>query len=61
MHDGPATPSTSRKPLFWMGSSLRDLKAMVSGVQKFFGATLRDVQYGETPREAKPEHEEHHA
>lgn len=42
-----------RKPLYWMGSSLEDLKAMAVAVQKFFGAALRDVQYGETPAEAK--------
>lgn len=27
---------------------------MAVPVQKFFGAALRDVQYGETPPEAKP-------
>ena len=43
-----------RKPLFWMGSSLKNLKAMPIPVQKFFGAALRDVQHGETPGDAKP-------
>src|SRR5690606_35183593 len=47
-------PSPLRKPLYWMGSSLKDLKAMAVAVQKFFGAALRDVQYGETPGDAKP-------
>ena len=37
-----------------MGSSLKNLKAMPVPLQKFFGAALRDVQYGETPDEAKP-------
>jgi phage-related protein len=48
------SPSPLRKPLYWMGSSLKDLKAMAVTVQKFFGAALRDVQYGETPDDAKP-------
>jgi phage-related protein len=54
MPAGPPTPPPSRKPLYWMGSTLKDLKAMAVPVQKFFGAALRDVQYGETPDEAKP-------
>lgn len=43
-----------RKPLFWMGSSLKNLKAMPIPVQKFIGAALRDVQYGGPPDESKP-------
>lgn len=51
----PAFPSSQgRKPLYWMGASLKDLKAMAGAVQKFFGAALRDVQYGDTPEAAKP-------
>ena len=47
-------PTRPRKPLFWMGSSLKNLKAMPIPVQKFFGAALRDVQHGDTPDESKP-------
>jgi phage-related protein len=46
--------SATRKPLFWIASSRRDLKAMPVPVQKKFGTTLLDVQYGETPADAKP-------
>lgn len=43
----------SRKPLHWIGSSLKDSKAMPVPVQKTFGTALRDVQYGEKPDIAK--------
>lgn len=42
-----------RKPLYWIASSLKDLKEMPEPVQKTFGTALRDVQYGESPDEAK--------
>lgn len=42
-----------RRPLFWIASSLKDLKAMPVAVQKSFGTALRHVQYGERPDNAK--------
>ena len=46
--------SPERRPLFWIASSRRDLKAMPAAVQKKFGTALLDVQYGDTPADAKP-------
>lgn len=46
--------SSERRPLFWIASSRRDLKAMPAPVQKKFGTALLDVQYGDTPGNAKP-------
>ena len=43
-----------RKPLFWIRSSKRDLKAMPAAVQDIAGGALDDVQWGLTPAEAKP-------
>lgn len=43
----PAT--TSRKPLRFVGSSLKDLRAMPPSVQDAAGRLLLDVQHGETP------------
>ena len=43
-----------RKPLFWVRSSKRDLKAMPDAVQDIAGGALDDVQWGLTPAEAKP-------
>ncbi len=43
-----------RKPLFWLRSSKRDLKAMPDAVQDMAGGALDDVQWGLTPSEAKP-------
>lgn len=43
-----------RRQLFWIASSRRDLKAMPVPVQKKFGTALLDVQYGDTPADAKP-------
>jgi phage-related protein len=45
--------SSERKPLFFVGSSLRDLQAMPEDVKDVFGAALLDVQYGDTPRNAR--------
>ena len=42
-----------RKPLFWIRSSKRDLKAMPDAVQDIAGGALDDVQWGLTPDEAK--------
>lgn len=43
-----------RKPLFWIRSSKRDLKAMPDAVQDMAGGALDDVQWGLTPDDAKP-------
>jgi phage-related protein len=37
----------SEKPLFWIGSSKRDLMALSVGVRKFFGHALNFAQEGE--------------
>ncbi|HEX8832077.1 MAG TPA: type II toxin-antitoxin system RelE/ParE family toxin [Longimicrobium sp.] len=42
------------KPLFWMGSSLKDLKALPDEVQGVIGRELMDVQFGGQPLNAKP-------
>jgi phage-related protein len=42
------------KPLRWIGSSKKDLKAFPPEVQDQFGRALLDVQFGDTPRSAKP-------
>ena len=46
--------SPDRRPLFWIASSRRDLKAVPVPVQKKFGTALLDVQHGDTPADAKP-------
>jgi phage-related protein len=45
--------STPRKQLYWIASSRKDLKGLPVAVQKKFGTALLDVQYGETPTDAK--------
>ena len=42
------------KPLVWVGSSRRDLRAFPPPVRRTFGVALFAVQLGETPPEAKP-------
>lgn len=42
------------KPLEWIGSSLKDMKALPRPVQRGFGYALCAAQMGETPPEAKP-------
>ena len=37
------------KPLFWIASSLKDLKALPVPLQKAFGTALHLVQLGDTP------------
>jgi phage-related protein len=44
----------TRKPLYFIASSWKDLKALPGPVQDTFGTLLLDVQYGETPASAKP-------
>lgn len=45
---------SARKPLYFIGSSWKDLKRLPGTVQDTFGTLLLDVQYGETPASAKP-------
>jgi phage-related protein len=47
-------PHRRDKPLHFMGSSRKDLRAMPDPVQETFGFALRAVQKGKQPREARP-------
>jgi len=42
------------KPLVWVGSSKRDLKAFPRAVQRDLGQALEIAQFGRTPIHAKP-------
>jgi phage-related protein len=42
------------KPLVWVGSSKRDLKAFPRAVQRDLGQALEIAQFGRTPLHAKP-------
>lgn len=42
------------KELFWVGSSLKDLKTMPAEVMDAVGYALYEVQQGKFPRNAKP-------
>lgn len=42
------------KPLFWIGSSLKDLKAFPAEVQDVMGRALLDAQFGGRHPDAKP-------
>ena len=42
------------KPLFWIGSSLKDLCALPDAVQQVFGYALRLAQQGKKHGAAKP-------
>jgi phage-related protein len=42
------------KPLVWIGSSKRDLKAFPRAVQRDLGQALEIAQFGRTPVQAKP-------
>lgn len=44
----------TRKPLYFIASSWKDLKRLPGVVQDTVGTLLLDVQYGETPFGAKP-------
>lgn len=46
--------STIRKPVIWVGSSLKDLKGFPRRVQHDMGAALRVAQGGERSPDAKP-------
>jgi phage-related protein len=41
------------KPLFWLGSSKKDLLALSPSVRRFFGHALDTAQRGEHPQAAK--------
>ncbi len=43
-----------RKPLHFIGSSIKDLREMPEEVQDVFGASLLDAQYGDHPEGARP-------
>jgi phage-related protein len=45
---------TQRKPLHFVGSSLKDLRTMPEDVQDVFGSALLDAQYGDHPEGARP-------
>jgi phage-related protein len=38
-----------RKPIHFMGSSNKDIRAMPEDVRDVFGSALLDAQYGDTP------------
>jgi len=44
---------SSLKPLFWLGSSKKDLLALPVAVRKFFGHALDTAQHGEQNEAAK--------
>jgi phage-related protein len=44
----------SPKPIHWVGSSRKDLKAMPEDVKDVFGSALLDAQYGDVPAGARP-------
>lgn len=43
-----------RKPLFFVGSSLKDLQEMPDEVKDVFGSALLDAQHGDVPEGARP-------
>lgn len=46
--------SAPRKPVVWIGSSLKDLKEFPAEVQDEMGYALRDAQFGERRLNTKP-------
>jgi phage-related protein len=44
--------AADRKPLFWIGSSQKDMQQMPEDVKDVFGSALLDAQYGDTYRAA---------
>lgn len=42
------------KPLFWLGSSLKDLRAFPDEVKEEIGHALQEAQFGLKPLSAKP-------
>ena len=49
----PNLPTTTEKPLVWLGSSYRDLMAMPGPVRQFFGHALGRAQQGERHESTK--------
>src|SRR5438093_11910789 len=45
---------TAVKPLYWVGSSKKDMASMPEGVQDIFGYALYLAQIGEKHEDAKP-------
>ncbi len=53
--DNPrVTRQHSVKPLYWVGSSLRDLRGFPSAVRRVMGQALDDAQHGEKHPGARP-------
>ncbi len=48
------TPVPGEKPLYWVGSSLKDITRFPSDVQRSVGFALSAAQYGGKHRAAKP-------
>lgn len=48
-----AMTAVDRKPLFWIGSSQKDMRGVPEEVKDVFGSALLDAQYGETPEGAR--------
>lgn len=46
--------SPGRKPLHFVASSIKDLRALPEEIKDVFGAGLLDAQYGEHPDGARP-------
>jgi len=42
------------RPLVWLGDSKRNLQGFPKGAQKLLGDELQLIQFGGTPRDAKP-------
>jgi phage-related protein len=42
------------RPLVWLGDSRRNIQAFPSGARKLIGDELQLVQFGGTPKDAKP-------
>ena len=47
-------PAPGEKPLYWVGSSLKDITRFPSDVQRSVGFALSAAQYGGKHRAAKP-------
>lgn len=53
-YHSPVSSAQSLRPLEWMGSSLKDARALPEDVKDVFGRALLDVQYGDHPLGARP-------
>jgi phage-related protein len=42
------------RPLVWLGNARKDLKGFPKGAQKLLGDELQLIQFGGTPKDAKP-------